>query len=138
MNRTSYFSEERSDTALALLALIAAGKSFDRATQRALRCLLDFPNDSDKTPQYLSIFSGHDEEEDFTEDPVIIPFAPQRQNLSICHNGFGTLTIHRDDREYSPPQLRVFSPDATDDSDDDDDDTTCLSATSPSFRIYAE
>jgi len=138
MNRTAYYSEEISQTALALLALIAAGKSLDASTVQLLRSLLTAKSVSRESRVNLTIFSDLDDEEAGTELPVIIPFAECRKNINRYHDGYGTLSLknrmptHRENHS----RLRVFSPDVTDDTEEDD--AYCLAATTQALRIYAE
>ena len=144
MNRTPYFSEEISQTALALLALVAAGKSLDTAAVQSLRSLLLSQDDSGENRVHLTIFSDRDDEEDHAETPVIIPFASQVNHANAYHNGYGTLSLGNGfsyARNVSAPRefhshLRIFSPDAAAYPDEDEDD--CVSANAPKLRIYAE
>lgn len=134
MNRTSHFSEEISQTAIALLALVAAGKSLDAATVGILRSLLNSHNDSGESRVNLTIFSDSDDEYGTAETPVIIPFAERSKNINRYHNGYGTLTFKNrtQNSRDSASWPRIFSPDGA------DDDSLCLATTSPSLRIYAE
>ena len=138
MNRTTHYSEEISQTALALLALVAAGKSLDAATVLSVRSLLNSQNDSCENRVNLTIFSEQDDESGNTEVPVIIPFSTQNSIASYCHNGYGTLSL----KNRTTPQrdsgswLRIFSPDAT--GSTDDEKATCLATTAKSLKIYAE
>ena len=94
MNRTSSYSEEISQTALALLALVAAGQSLDASTIRSLRSLLCPQNDSSESLVPLTVFSDSDyDDEEMTELPDIIPFADWRPKVNPCSNGYGTLSL---------------------------------------------
>ena len=138
MNRTTYYSEEISQTALALLALVAAGKSLDAGTLRSLRSLLAAPNDSRENRVHLTVFSDLDDEEIGAEPPVIIPLAEWCQNANSYHDGYGTLSLknrmstHRDCHSG----LRVFSPDGVEDAEEDS--PHYLTASAQALRIYAE
>ena len=142
MNRTPYFAEEISQTALALLALVASGKSLDRAVVQSLRSLLFSQDDHRDNRVNLTIFSGH--EDGNAEPPVIIPFTSHVNNVNRYHNGFGTLSLRNKfssqntvpAREENNSQLRIFSPDAAE--YEDDEETCCVAATVPDIRIYAE
>ena len=141
MNRTPYYySEEISQTALALLALVATGKSFDKSTIQSLRSLLLSQDDSREKRVNLTIFSGNDGECGNTEPPVIIPFASQVKNVNHYHNGYGTLSFRNyiSNRRKNNTHLRIFSPDATDYRDDDEEDEYCVTANAPVIRLYAE
>jgi len=139
MNRTSSYSEEISQTALALLALVAAGQSVNAATVRSLRSLLRPQSDSSGSLVHLTIFSDPDyDEEEKTELPDIIPFAELRPKVKQCHNGYGTLSLINQTSAYSNSDSwpRIFSPDIS--SSPDDDNTPCLATTTHALRIYKE
>jgi hypothetical protein len=137
MKRTAYYSEEISQTALALLALLAAGKSLDAESVSSLRSLLAKQNESCGKWVNLTIFSECKNEEENAELPVIIPFAERSKNVSRYSNGYGALSLKNRTSDYEEPAswLRVFSPD-TDYTDEDD--SLCLAATASPLRIYAE
>ena len=138
MNRSTHRSEEISHTALAILALVAAGKSLDAATVQSLRSLFTPPNDSNDSRVNLTIFSDHDDEYGNAETPVIIPFAERSNNAGRFHNGYGTLSLqnripaHSDSGSW----LRIFSPDAADAPHEEN--SYCLATTAPALKIYAE
>lgn len=138
MNRTTHYSEEISQTALALLALLAAGKSLDKATINSICSLFLHQNDNAENRVNLTIFSEHDDEGN-AEPPVIIPFTSQQNNTNRFHNGYGTLSfknrmsVHRHE---SCSRLRLFSPDAA--SYHDEDDLPGFAVTTPALRLYAE
>lgn len=101
---------EVSQTALALLALLAAGKSVDPAT---IRSLLENQCDSEDHV-HLTVFSDnnsdHDEEDWGMEPPVILPFHRRKYENYSNSNGYGALPL----RETSVSHLRIFSPDTAD------------------------
>ena len=144
MNRTLYYSEEVSHTALALLALVAAGKSFDKAAVQSLRSLLLSHDDSRENRVNLTIFSGSDDEDDIAEPPVIVPFVSQVNNANRYHNGYGTLSFRNgfsstnsaSTRRDNQSHLRIFSPDAVEYPDEEED--CCVTTTAPKLRLYAE
>ena len=138
MNRTTHYPEEISQTALALLALVAAGKSLDTATVQSLRSLLISQNDSRENRVHLTIFSDLDGDYGNAETPVIIPFAERSQNVRRCHNGYGALSLKNraSNGSNADSYLRVFSPDDTDDADEES--SCCLATTNASLKIYAE
>ena len=138
MNRTPYYSEEISQTALAMLALVAVGKPFDKATVQSLRSLFLSPNDSRQNRVNLTIFSGKDDEDGSTEPPVIIPFASQTDNMNRYHNGYGALSFKNSvpARREINPHLRIFSPDFADYPDEEEE--CCVTANTPALKLYAE
>lgn len=144
MNRTLYYSEEVSQTALALLALVAAGKSFDKSAVQSLRSLLLSHDDSRENRVNLTIFSDIDEDEGSTEPPVIIPFASQVNNTNGYHNGYGTLSFRNEfsstnsvfARRDNQSHLRIFSPDTA--AYPDEEEGCCMTANAPKLRLYAE
>ena len=140
MNKTSQFgSGEISQTALVLLTLLAAGKSIDQNTVQSLCALLAAKDDSENSMVNLTVFSGSDVEDENTEPPVIIPFARHSSNENRHANGFGALSFknripaYRDESRF---RLRIFSPDAA--TFQDEDDSSCLEASMPALRVYAE
>ena len=144
MNRTPYYSEEISQTALALLALVAAGKSLDKATVQALRSLL-LQDDSKENRVSFTIFSDQDDEDGNTELPVIIPFVSRVNHVNHYHNGYGTLSFRNkfpsthsvSVRKEINSHLRIFSPDSADYRDDGEEEY-CVAANAPTLRLYAE
>ena len=138
MNRTTHYSEEISQTALALLALVAAGKSLDAATVRSLRSLLTSQYDSCDNRVNLTIFSDNDDEYGKAEPPVIIPFAERSINVNRYHNGYGTLSLRNrpSPSANSGSWPRIFSPEGTDCPDDED--ALCMVASAPALKKYAE
>ena len=146
MTRQSCYFEEVSQTALALLTLIAAGKSLDAAMIQSLHSFLVRQNDSGENRGHLSVFS--DDEDESTEHPVILPFTKQSIPASRCHNGYGTLSLkntfsskNSDNRasyhENFNSRLRIFSPEPVACADADED-TPYLAATISPLKIYAE
>ena len=144
MNRTLYYSEEISQTALALLALLAAGKSLDKATVQSLRSYLQLQDNLKENRINLTIFSDQDDENSNAELPVIIPFASQVNNVNRFHNGYGTLSFRNgfsstnsvSARREMGTHLRIFSPDSADYSEEEDE--CCMTANAPTLRLYAE
>ena len=140
MNRTSqYYSEDISQTALALLALVAAGKTLDPATVQAMQFLLNLDNDSRENRVHLTVFSGHEDEDGDTELPVIIPFVRPRNNESRLNNGYGTLSFENRataQNDNSHFRLRIFSPDTA--AYQDEEDSPYPVASTPALKVYAE
>ena len=149
MNRIPYYSEEISQTALALLTLVATGKSLDKAAVQSLRLLLFNQDDFSENRVNLTIFSDHDDEDDNTEPPVIIPFASLANSANSYHNGYGALSFKNvfssktsvsarsvSAHKETNTQLRIYSPDSSDYQDDDD--TYGMAFTAPALRLYAE
>ena len=138
MNRTPYYSEEISQTALALLALVAAGKTLDRAAVQSLRSLLLSQDDSNEKRVNLTIFSDQDDEDGGTELPVIIPFESRVNNINRFHNGFGALSFRNSvsTRREIDTHLRIFSPDSA--TYPDEEENCCVTANAPKLRLYAE
>ena len=138
MNLSAHYSEDISQTALALLALVAAGRTLNSATVRSLHSLLNSQNDSTENRVNLAIFSDCDDEYGNVETPVIIPFAERNASTNRCHNGYGTLSLKNRTTNHSEygSWPRIFSPDAAD--CEDDENIFCLAATAPALKIYAE
>ena len=144
MNRTPYYSEEISQTALALLALVAAGKSFDKTAVQSLRSLLISQDNFRESRVNLTIFTGTDDEESNIEPPVIIPFASHSNNVNRYHNGYGTLSFRNEfssingvpAHKETNSLLHIFSPDSVDYPDDEEE--YCVTTNAPVLRLYAE
>jgi dipeptidyl aminopeptidase/acylaminoacyl peptidase len=143
MNRTHY-SEEVSQTALALLTLVAAGKSLDKLTVQSLCSFLARQQDFSENRVNLAFFSDLQTDDNTAERPVIIPFAKRVTNAKRSNNGHGTISLKS---EFSPKNrvaarkethsyLRIFSPDSADYTNDED--VCCMDASAPALRIYAE
>ena len=138
MNLIPYYSEEVSQTALALLALVAAGKSLDKVAVQSLRSLLLSQDDFGENRVNLTIFSDQDGEDGYAEPPVIIPFASQTNNVNSYHNGFGALSFRNSVSAHKEinSHLRIFSPDSADYPDEEEE--YYVAANVSSLRLYAE
>ena len=138
MNRTTHYSEDISQTALALLALVAAGKTLDATTVRSLRSLFNSQSDSGENRVHLTIFSDSEDNYGNMETPDIIPFAKRGSHVNRYHNGYGTLSLknrtvpNRDSGSWP----RIFSPDVADYPVEED--ALCVAATAPTLKIFAE
>ena len=139
--KTARYSSDVSQTALALLALLAAGKDIELAT---IRALLGKHAESDEN-LHLTVFSDHDSEEWDRENPIIIPFTGRNLGQRPCSNAYGTLSLKNEyqKRSHHPSKthLRIFSPDANDDITDNESfcvATTTDSANSYTLRVYQE
>lgn len=137
MSVTSRYSSEISQTALALLALVAAGKSLDPTTVRAMQSVLETQNDHEDRI-HLTVFS--DTEIDEMETPVILPFGEREFETRNHYNAYGTLQMRNRNNFENCTQnvsyLRIFSPDES--AQWDDEDSPCCAASGSSLRLYAE
>jgi hypothetical protein len=153
MSVTSCYSPDISQTALALLALVAAGKPLDAVTIQFLQSLIDNQNDKSHCVR-LTVFSESDAGE--TERPVILPFVEKERENRVYYNAYGALQMR--DKKHSAkvdekplsrpakyrnektPQLRIFSPDVISDTEIDvkADELPCLAEGGCFLKIYAE
>jgi len=146
--KTAHYSSDISQTALALLALLAAGKDIEPA---AIRVLLEKRIESDKN-LFLTFFSDNDTEEWDRENPVIIPFTGRNREQYPYSNAYGTLSLRNKYQNNSLPSyhssetdtethLRVFSPDVDDYTTNEKPFcamTAADSATSCTLKVYQE
>ena len=144
--KTARYSSDVSRTALALLALLAAGKDIEPA---AIRALLEKHADGSEENLLLTVFSDYDAEEWDRENPVIIPFTGRNREQHSYSNAYGTLSLrneyqknlhssHRSSETGPKTHLRIFSPDADDDTTDEECFCTTNSVTSCMLRVYQE
>jgi hypothetical protein len=143
--KTARYSSDVSQTALALLALLAAGKDIEPA---AIRALLEKHAKSEEN-LFLTVFSDQDTEEWDRENPAIIPFTGRNREQHSYSNAYGTLSLrngyqknpldsHRSSEIGPKTHLRIFSPDIDDDTTDEESFCTADSATSCMLRVYNE
>lgn len=137
MSVTSRYSSEISQTALALLALVAAGKPLNPTTIKALQSILETQNDHEDRI-HLTVFS--DTEIDETETPVILPFSEREFENRSDYNAYGALQIRSrnsfENRTQNVSYLRIFSPDES--AQWDDEDSPYCAVSGSSLRLYAE
>lgn len=139
MNRTTQYYEDFSQTAIAVLALLAAGKSLDKTIVNSLCSLLLRQNGLNENRVHLTIFSDLDDDDTNAEPPVIIPFASQQKNANSFHSGYGTLSCRNrmtPQREEHCYRLRLFSPVGASSQDEDESHSPDINV--PSLRLYAE
>ena len=141
--KTVRYSSDVSQTALALLALLAAGKNIEPAT---IRALLERHAETEEN-LLLTVFSDNDTEEWDQEHPIIIPFTGRNRERRPCSNAYGALSLRNeyqkdtyDSHRSSETHLRIFSPDVDDDAINEEPFCTidAGSVTSCMLRVYNE
>ena len=144
--KTARYSSDVSQTALALLALLAAGKDVEPA---AIRALLEKKRTESDENLFLTVFSDNDTDEWDRENPIIIPFTGRNREQHPSSNAYGTLSF-RNEYQKNPhssyrssetgpeTHLRIFSPEAEDNTIDEESFCTTDSATSCMLRVYQE
>lgn len=133
---TALCSSDVSQTALALLVLLARGKPLGPAV---IKTLLENHADTEDS-LHLTVFSDHNEENWGDEPPVIIPFVGRKHENRSHSNAYGALPLRdgvskKRNEKRNETGLRIFSPD-TDDHASESPFFAASATTSCTLRVY--